>query len=131
MNNFNKELIVTPYDTELILDKGLSRYYKFVTEDNDQYIIYFIDKGDDNYTVSFAAKGNLTNSILNKGKIFKVLSTVVTISYKFIIEKEVNSLIMYGEDIKRLHIFERYSDKFIPLGYKKVIGKNFVMAQKQ
>lgn len=131
MKNFNKELMVTPYTVELILDKSSGRYYKFVTEDNDQYIIYFTNRGNDNYTVSFSVKGNPPNSTLNKGKIFKVLSTVVTISYKFMIEKEVNCLIMYGEDIKRLHVFERYSDKFIPPGYKKIIGKNFVMAQKQ
>jgi hypothetical protein len=125
-----------------------NRYrYTFKTEDGDNYIInakiddYYADVasaviGGNNYeendedednefsawTIDFTAEGYEHNQVVNKGKLFKVMSTITAIVKNFVTKQKPDEVTIYPskktpEDNRRLTLYMQFINKNIPAGY--------------
>ena len=106
--------------------------YEFITEDNDKYIITFLAYGGSeiingkvfNTRVDFEVIGKEPNVIVNKGHIFRVLSTVVEAIKNYLIKNpQTFSFIIFASKNKnnkdsRLNLYSKYIEKQIPSGWK-------------
>lgn len=82
--------------------------YYFETEDGDEYFAYFIntDRNHDYWEVGFAVQGYEYMEIVNKGRIFNIMATMLKIVDDFIEKEKPNVLVFEpakttGEDDKR------------------------------
>jgi len=121
------EASVQPYDfyledSEIGFDDWVS--YKFKTEDRDKYIIQFIRKN--NFWViqfSLTGKKNFNHEqVVNKGRNFRVMATVVNVIKIFVEWKHPDKMFMVAskskeEDKRRLHMYMRYLEKNITSDY--------------
>ena len=121
------EASVQPYnfyleDSEIGFDDWVS--YKFQTEDRDKYIIQFIRKN--NFWViqfSLTGKKNFNHEqVVNKGRNFRVMATVVNVIKIFVEWKHPDKMFMVAskskeEDKRRLHMYMRYLEKNITSDY--------------
>jgi hypothetical protein len=106
--------------------------YEFITEDNDKYIITFlawsgseiIDGKIFNVRVDFEVLDKKPNIIVNKGRIFRVLSTVVEAIKNYLIKNpQTFSFIIFASKNKdnkniRLNLYSKYIEKQIPSGWE-------------
>jgi len=124
--------------------------YIFTTEDNDKYNVQFFDmyeihqkeKYRNYYTVEYVTGGdNYTEGdeiVVNKGRFFKVIATVVAIIKDFISEYEPNTLKIspvsnFKEDKRRKNIYIRYIESLLPNTYqykKKFFGDSLYISKK-
>lgn len=133
-NNFLNELFeanVEPYpwtkDTETNLDGINEYYYEFTTADGDKYFVdvenYDIDQEDNSYwTVNFNPEGFTYEAVLNKGRLFNVMSTIIEIINDFIqIENPYKIRIIPSKtsksDNRRFNIYLGYIKAHLPTGY--------------
>lgn len=114
-------IMVDPYNISKISDKETGVYYQFKTEDNDVYIVYFLKRTEREYSIHFNVIGKKTDVIINKGKFYKIMSTVVNLCVSFILDNDLKSLTMFVEDDRRKAIFERYVDLYRPFRYNKTL----------
>lgn len=93
---------VTPYKFTGPEDRSGDIWYRFKTEDNDHYVVRFIGGFDeDKFELMFyvANDSNVSfDQVVNKGKIFKVLSTVMAIIQDFVEEYPVDEIFFSGAD---------------------------------
>jgi hypothetical protein len=85
---------ITPYTFKQIKNTQLLVVYTFTTEDGDQYVVKFKSSYSqpNNYNLSFypgtsaseKAEDDKIDDITNKGDLFKILSTVVSVVKNFI-----------------------------------------------
>ena len=118
--------LVQPYSYRKGKCEKLACFYYFETEDGDQYAVKFINLGEIHgrkkniYQTEFSTSGEEGDTkVVNKGRIFKILSTVIEIIKEFVSENEVDGLNMYpstnfkGDD-RRYKIYMAYLNKLLP-----------------
>jgi len=127
--------MVRPYSYEKTSDDKLATYYKFTTDDDDKYVVRFFHMGEfqhkekwmGNYKVEFVVGGDLYDAgdtvVVNKGRFFKVISTVISIIKDFVKEHdpnqlEINPVTNFKKDKRRKNIYIRYIQKLLPDTYK-------------
>jgi hypothetical protein len=142
--------MVTPYEYEKTSDIDLATYYKFVTEDQDHYLVRFYNMYSfqkkkryiGEYQVEFVTGGdNYTEGdtvVVNKGRFFKVISTVISIIVEFMEEKDpkrlkINPVRNYKKDKRRKNIYIRYIERLLPnsYNYKKAFFGNSLYITKK
>jgi hypothetical protein len=133
-NQLNEEVgekTSTSYSFYKSMDSDLLTSFKFTTEDNDLYIVGFYNLGNiqktksyqDCYDVYFILKDKDEFVIVNKGRIFKVISTVIDIIKMFIEIKNPKKINIspsknYKGDKRRKNIYLRYIEKYIMDDYR-------------
>lgn len=122
------ELSAKPYKWKQITKAGM---YEFYTEDNDKYVVYFYSPDDDDiYTLDFYVSKPLNRPkdynpyryVVNKGRIFKVLSTVLDIVKEKIRKdkrNKINKIIIkpgrdFETDDRRFNIYKRVIERNLP-----------------
>jgi hypothetical protein len=108
-------------------------YYRFTTEDGDNYqVTIYHDPAERMWNVSFLAnqeKGGKFSDIINKGKLFKVMSTVVNIVKDFINEEDPKEIEIVPtkndeEDNRRFEMYLQYIKKNAPTNYR-IVSRNY------
>jgi hypothetical protein len=112
--------------------------YEFITEDNDNYLVTFLRVGDEildddkiyNVRVDFRVKEKPVSEIVNKGRIFKVLSTICEI-IKDYIKKEPQTFSIWifsgknkSEKEIRYNLYTKYIESHLPKDWKIVVHDN-------
>jgi hypothetical protein len=127
--------MVRPYPYQKTSDDKLATYYKFITDDEDQYIVRFFHMGEfqhkeklmDKYQVEFVVGGDLYDAgdriVVNKGRFYKVISTIIFIIKEFVKEHDpkelkINPVSNFKKDKRRKNIYIRYIEKMLPDTYK-------------
>jgi len=119
----NKEIIDLPDMYNVKTMHYEEHLFEFTTEDKDKYFVIinalkeFIDVIDEitKIEVGFSIEGKPNNFVSNKGKIFKVLSTVIYILKKFLSQNpyvrnvEITSGKNGIEDKRRENIYKEYA----------------------
>lgn len=117
---------ITPY-TFIFDDIGFTnKEYRFTTEDNDDYIVDVINLDDTKkiWEMGFGVEGHTHDNekfnyevITNRGRLFKIMSTIVKIAYDFIERYSPNVLYFKpskteGEqDNRRFNLYMQYVKK--------------------
>jgi len=129
------QLLVEPYPYQQTTDDKLATYYKFTTDDDDKYVVRFFHMGEfqhkekwmGHYNVEFVTGGDEYTEgdsiVVNKGRFYKVMSTVISIIKDFVKEKDpkvlkFNPVSNYKKDKRRKNIYIRYIEKMLPNDYK-------------
>lgn len=128
------ESMVEPYDYQKSFedDEDVTSFYHFETEDGDKYLVRFFDlykihkkeSYKDYYQVEFVVNGDYGYKVvMNKGRFYRVMSTVISIIKDFIDEKDprklkINPSTNYKKDKRRKNIYIRYIEKLLPDTYK-------------
>lgn len=117
-------ILVTPYVVMKLMDNYTSTYYSFKTEDDDKYVIVFNRiTNQNNFSVTFTLSGaDGTTKVVNKGRFFKIMSTVSQVTLSFILNKKPNMVLFHATqnfegDTRRYDIYKRYILNGIPNGY--------------
>jgi hypothetical protein len=106
--------------------------YKFKTEDNDIYVVRFFDmheihkqeKYRDYYQLEFVTNDERGDTVIvNKGRFYKVISTVIGIIKDFVNFKDPRVLKIspsknFKKDKRRKNIYIRYIERLLPDNYK-------------
>lgn len=88
---------VTPYKWSGPEDRIGSVEYYFTTEDNDYYKVKFVGTMDNDWGLAFYAN-NDSGVITNKGRQFKIISTIMAIIKSFVEEYPVDLIRFTGSD---------------------------------
>jgi hypothetical protein len=124
--------LLPPYNFRKGADEDLATFYYFTTEDGDKYTVRFYNLGEiqktkgtqGSYQVEFVTPGETGDTdVINKGKFFRVISTVVKVMEEFAEDKNPKSLKIspsknFKDDERRYHIYKRYIQKLLPSDYK-------------
>jgi hypothetical protein len=124
--------MVEPYPYEKTSDDELATHYKFTTEDGDKYVVRFFHIGEfqhkekwkDHYQVEFVTSSdNGDRVVVNKGRFYRIMSTVISIIQEFVKEHDpkllkINPVTNYKKDKRRKNIYIRYIEKLLPNNYK-------------
>lgn len=125
--------LVEPYEYRQGICNKIACFYYFETEDGDKYSVRFMNLGEIHnkkkqiWQTEFVIPGlEGSTTIVNKGRIFKVISTVIQIVKEFIVDKDpdglnINPSSNYKGDRRRYNLYLNYIDKFITkfLNWKK------------
>lgn len=120
--------MVEPYEYRRGKFDVLACFYYFETEDGDRYSVKFMNLGEIHnrkkqiWQTEFAAPGKQGDTIvLNKGRVYRVLSTVIAIIKEFISEEgipidglDINPSSNYKGDTRREEIYLNYISKLLP-----------------
>ena len=104
------------------IDYELATYYTFTTDDGDKYIVRFFHIGEfqhkekwmGHYQVEFVTTGDDDNEgdriVVNKGRFYRVMSTVVNIIKEFVKEYDpkllkINPVSNFKKDKRRKNIY--------------------------
>lgn len=126
------EKILPPYSYHKDSESDLVTYYKFVTEDGDQYSVRFFnqyyiqpkEKFKDQYQVEFITSDEKGDHIIvNKGRFYKVLATVIAIIKEFTKQNDpkvlkISPVSNFKKDKRRKNIYINYIEKLLPDDYK-------------
>jgi hypothetical protein len=124
------EITLPPYNYRRGKDTIMASFYYFITEDNDNYMVRFYNIGEireltkDLWMVEFLTSSEKSESeIINKGRIFRVLSTVASIIKEFVKEKNPEEIKIspaknFRKDKRRFNIYLRFISKNLPPEYK-------------
>jgi len=142
--------MVEPYPYRKSTDSQLATYYKFTTDDDDEYLVRFFHMGEfqnkkklmNHYKVEFVVGGDPYDSgdsvVVNKGRFYRVISTVISIIKEFVKEKdpielEINPVTNYKKDKRRKNIYNRYIERLLPddYNYKKSFFGNSLYIRKK
>lgn len=124
--------MVEPYKYEKTSDDKLATYYKFITDDDDQYVVRFFHIGEfqqkekwmGQYQVEFVTGDeNGVTIVVNKGRFYRVMSTIISIIKEFVKEHDpkqlkINPVSNFKKDKRRKNIYIRYIEKLLPDNYK-------------
>lgn len=128
---------VSPYSYDMTKyeDGDLVIQYKFITEDGDKYVVRFFDmyrihkqdKYKDYYQLEFVTSDSEYDAgdtiVINKGRFYKVISTVISIIKDFVKFKDPRVLKIspsknFRKDKRRKNIYIRYIERLLPEDYK-------------
>lgn len=149
--NFEKEEykagMVDSYSYQKINNSNMVISYKFITEDEDKYMVRFYQLGYiqnkrnlmGKYQIESVTCGeNGDTIVLNKGRFYKVISTIVSIIREFIIEyypKEIKikPVVNFKKDKRRKNIYIRYIENLLPdeYKYKKSFFGDYLLIKKK
>jgi len=111
---------VQPYEYRLGKCDTLACFYYFETEDGDKYSVRFMNLGQIHnrkkqiWQTEFMVPGKTGNTdVVNKGRIFKVMATVIAIIKDFITDNRVDGLNInpvknYKGDTRRYDLYINY-----------------------
>lgn len=143
--NINEEIgnsNLSPYNYSKSSESNYVIYYTFQTEDDDKYIVRFFNlskihnKENYGWSVEFITDGETGDKdVINKGRFYKVISTVTSIINEFIKEKQPIKIIIsptknYKGDKRRLNIYSKYIETLLPDNYKfhkKLFGSDLII----
>ena len=119
--------LVQPYEYRIGKCSKLACFYYFNTEDGDQYSVRFMNLGEIHskkkqiWQTEFVVPGvGGDKEVVNKGRIFKVMSTVITIIKDFINSSNIidglniNPVENYKGDERRKNLYLSYINKILP-----------------
>lgn len=115
---------VTPYTWSGPDERSGMVVYYFTTEDGDQYKVKFDGMFDNDWELAFYSPSHTSNdgeyfgAVINKGRQFKVISTIMDIIKSFVNEYPVDMIVFSGSDKKGSKTNQR------DLLYKKYLTKN-------
>jgi hypothetical protein len=124
--------MVAPYNYKKTSDDELATYYLFTTDDEDKYAVRFFHIGEfqskekwkDHYQVEFVTGSDDGDTIVvNKGRFYRVMSTVISIIQDFVKEHnpkllKINPSKNFKKDKRRKNVYIRYIEKLLPDNYK-------------
>ena len=116
-------------------------HYYFTTEDGDEYFAYFTntDRIHDIWEIGFGVEGYEYMEIVNKGRIFSIMATILKIVDDFIEREKPNALIFEPakttgeEDRRREKIYSQYVAKNIqnrPEYFAQGYGDKIILQRK-
>jgi len=130
------ELTTSPYNVDMIRNDW-RKVYKFKTEDMDEYEVnlHEMDEGENNWYMSFAVKGPSdvdysNNIIVNKGRVYRVMSTIGKVLKGFIYNHHPES-IQFEADERRLSLYSIYIKKNLPMNYKIQVNSKEMVIKKR
>jgi hypothetical protein len=93
--------------------------YNFDTEDGDEYVVYIVKRDESKrvWEMAFGAVGYDSNAVVNKGRLFRIMATVLRITNDFIDRFTPNILKIKpsknrGEnDMRRFNMYMQYIKK--------------------
>jgi hypothetical protein len=118
--------LVDPYDWRKGKCDKLACFYYFETEDGDKYSVRFMNIGEIHnkkkqiWQTEFVIPGDEgTTKVANKGRIFKVISTVIDIIKEFVDYMDpdglnINPSTNYKGDMRRYEFYLKYIEKLLP-----------------
>lgn len=122
-----------PYKWKRDIDGG-NYYYYFVTDDNDEYYVDIVREkyeGEESWEISFRVEGYKYHGVVNKGDIFKVMSTIIVDIWKNDFIREKNPKLMTfipsknnPDDERRLKLYLGYIDKHLSDMYDVEIDRD-------
>lgn len=101
--------------------------YHFTTEDNDEYEVNMAESNNGEWHMEFGLKGvsNFAYT-LNKGKLHKIMSTIIVIVNDFFNKTNFDILIIDPTDDKRKNLYAKYIEKHIPNDYHIEYSDNLI-----
>jgi len=119
--------MVQPYEFRLGKCDKLACFYYFNTEDGDQYSVRFMNLGEIHnrkkqiWQTEFVVPGEKGDrEVMNKGRIFKIMATVIAIIKDFINSSnivdglDINPVENYKGDDRRKNLYINYINKILP-----------------
>jgi hypothetical protein len=119
--------MVQPYEYRIGKCDKLACFYYFNTEDGDKYSVRFINLGEIHnkkkqiWQTEFVVPGATGDKeVVNKGRIFKVMSTVIAIIKDFLDSSNmvdglnINPVENYKGDDRRRNLYISYINKMLP-----------------
>jgi hypothetical protein len=120
--------LVEPYEYRRGKFDKLACFYYFETEDGDKYVVRFMNLGEIHnrkkqiWQTEFVIPGKEGNTaVVNKGRVFKVLSTIIHIIQEFLNEDliqvdglNINPASSYKGDTRRYDLYLNYINKLLP-----------------
>jgi hypothetical protein len=109
-----------PYKFELVRDNLFVKTYIFTTEDRDDYRVNFSqifkenEEDDTNiWELNFKIKNSDFSEVSNRGRIFKVMSTITNIVKQFAAVYDPKEIIIsnIGDDLKRYELYSKFLEK--------------------
>lgn len=110
--------------------------YRFTTEDNDKYLVWFKPHPVDYhegivFDVSFqtenghyndAMNNDQYNDVVNKGRLYKVMSTLTNIINDFILIEDPHEMFMLpnkknDDDLRSYNLYKQYIQQHVPNKY--------------
>lgn len=116
---------VEPYDYDFENISYLEVHYNFDTEDGDEYIVYVVntDRPASVWEMEFGVTGHNYKSVLDKGRMYRVLATILKIVNDFIDKYKPNVLKFEpsktrgDNDMRRYNLYMQYVKKNIRPDY--------------
>jgi hypothetical protein len=118
---------VQPYEYRIGKCDKLACFYYFNTEDGDKYSVRFMNLGEIHnrkkqiWQTEFMVPGKTGDTdVVNKGRIFKVMATVIAIIKDFINSTNtvdglnINPVQNYKGDTRREDLYLKYIEKILP-----------------
>jgi tRNA nucleotidyltransferase (CCA-adding enzyme) len=120
-----------PYAVSIVRSDDWYKKYRFVTEDDDEYMVEMHETSADsgNWYMIFGVEnedtefGHMYNVVINKGKMYKVMATIMKILRGFFINTKPNSITIEptkenSTDRRRFLLYKVYINKNIPPEYE-------------
>lgn len=120
--------LVPPYSFKRDTVSKYVVLYLFTTEDGDRYAVRFFnlgsikDTGKNEYQMEFVTSNpkDGEKEIVNKRRVFKVMSTIVHITMEFVSYFDPDIIRIspsknYLGDHRRNHLYKRYINAFLPI----------------
>lgn len=121
--------------------------YRFKTDDDDEYIVRFYnlyaiqqkEKYFEHFQVEFVTSDDNGDTIIvNKGRFYKVMSTIISIIKDFIknynpVQLKINPISNFKKDKRRQNIYIRYIERLLPIDYKykkSFFGNSLLISKK-
>jgi hypothetical protein len=128
---------VEPYEVKIIKSTDNNKVYGFKTEDNDRYEIEF-NRGslDDNeWDAIFGVKGEDYTKVTNKGRLYRVMATILKIMNGFFANTKPDMLVIepiknMSGDFRRFSLYLSYIGKNLPQGYEMVRNNKEIIIQR-
>lgn len=120
---------VIPYPTSVAINIGSEKTFKFTTEDNDVYEVRFdlVDYIEHYWKLVFGVDDDSRDDnyveVVNKGRLFKIMATLVKLTGEFINNVKPERLIIEPTnttegDNRRYLLYSKFVEKHIPKGYE-------------
>lgn len=134
-----------PYEISIVKSTNTYKEYKFVTEDNDEYHFEFNKANlDDNmWRADFGVvdDSNYTNfsytKVVNKGKLYKVMSTIIKLMRGFFINTKPDILVIEPIksknefDKRRFSLYLQFIKKHLPSDYEYTEDNKEILIKKK
>jgi len=135
-----------PYDVTIKRSDDYKKEYSFRTEDNDYYEIIFNEQslGDNKWYVAFGTKDADTdhynfNVVVNKGKLYRVMATLLKVMKGFIANTKPVSIeieptkrnTMHVQDRGRFKLYLQYIKKNLPPDYEFLETHDAIFIEKK
>jgi len=127
-----------PYEVKIIKSTADKKIYAFKTEDNDNYFIEFsrANLDDNEWDVIFGVKGEEYTTVTNKGRLYRVMATILKIMNGFFANTNPDMIVIEpiknkSGDFRRFLLYLSYIGKNLPPEYEMVKNTKEIIIQKK